>query len=433
MADPLSVAGTAVGIVSLGIQVTQSVHDYYVSFKSQPSDTSQLLQKLKDLQALLGQLLSHLLTDRKARPGDDVVLQRIRSNLEKLDAGILKLKFEAEKFHLQTPAEGFQAAIKTTARRLAYPFKIATLQGLEKEIENLKSHVSLALSLLQQKTVDRLEDDVENVKAVLDTVRSSQISSEIRDWLDAPDASVDFQEACRKKYPGTGLWLVNDSTFRGWLEHPSSFLWLRGFAGSGKSVLCSTAIQYTSRHHVGTLKAGSRVGIAFFFFAFSDDSKQSASSMLRALVMQLADQLQTTPPVLQHLYEKHRRGSPPDLGLLDCLRQIVRAFGEVYIFLDALDESPQDTYRDSVMETIADIRGWSEPCLHLLVTSRGAVDIRDGLQAAPSEIVNMSNGDVGKDIAVFVTQFLQRNPRLQKWKSCHSQIEETLINKADGV
>ncbi|KAF6806499.1 vegetative incompatibility protein HET-E-1 [Colletotrichum sojae] len=379
MGDPLSVAGSAVSIVSLGIQVTQSVYDYYVSFKSQPSNTSQLLQKLKDLQALLGQLLSHLLNDRKARPGDDDVLQSIQSNLDQLNAGIHKLKLEAERFHLETPAEGIQAAIKNNTRRLAYPFKLATLQSLENEIEDLKNQVSLSLSLLQQKTDDRLEDDVENVKALLETVRTSQISSEVRDWIDAPDASIDFQEACRKKHPGTGLWFINGPAFRGWLEQPSSFLWLRGFAGSGKSVLCSTSIQCTFRYHSRTLEAGSRVGIAFFFFAFSDDSKQSASSMLRALVMQLADQLQTTPPALEHLYKKHKRGSPPEMGLLDCLRQIVRAFGEVYIFLDALDESPQDSYRDSVLEMIADIRGWSEPGLHLLVTSRGTVDIRDGL------------------------------------------------------
>lgn len=425
--------GSVVGIVSLGIQVTQSVHDYYVSFKSQQSDTRLLLQKLKDLQALFGQLLSHLLADRKSRPEDDCVIQSIRSTLQQCDAGIQKLKLEAEKFHLQTPAGGIQAAVKSTTRRLAYPFRQATLQGLEKDIEDLKSHVSLALSLLQQKTVDRLEDDVGKITEVLDSVRISQVSSEIRDWLDAPDASIGFQEACRKKHPGTGLWLINGPTFRGWLEQPSSFLWLKGFAGSGKSVLCSTSIQYTLRHHGGAYESGSRVGIAFFFFAFSDDSKQSASSMLRALVMQLADQLETTPLILKHLYEKHKRGSPPDLGLLDCLRQIVRMFGDVYIFLDALDESPQNIYRDSVLETIGDIRGWSEPGLHLLVTSRGAVDIRDGLQAAPSEIVNMSNSNVDKDIAVFVTQFLQSNPRLQKWKSCHSWIEETLINKADGV
>ncbi len=56
-------------------------------------------------------------------------------------------------------------------------------------------------------------------------------------------------------------------------------MWLNGFAGSGKSVLCSTAIQFALRHR----RSDPNVGIAFFYFTFNDESKQDVSAMLRAL------------------------------------------------------------------------------------------------------------------------------------------------------
>ena len=49
-------------------------------------------------------------------------------------------------------------------------------------------------------------------------------------------------------------------------------MWLNGFAGSGKSVLCSTAIQFALRYR----KSDPKVGIAFFYFTFNDESKQEA-------------------------------------------------------------------------------------------------------------------------------------------------------------
>src|SRR5205085_11269328 len=57
-------------------------------------------------------------------------------------------------------------------------------------------------------------------------------------------------------------------------------------SGCGKSVLCSTAIQYTFRHR----RSDPDVGIAFFYFTFNDESKQDESAILRALLLQLSGQ-----------------------------------------------------------------------------------------------------------------------------------------------
>ncbi|KAF6809191.1 hypothetical protein CSOJ01_07069 [Colletotrichum sojae] len=144
-------------------------------------------------------------------------------------------------------SNGSNTTIKATGRRLEYPFRQSTLQKLDQDIDGLVSHLSFALSILQQKTINDIQDDLEDSRALVDVVRAFQISDKIQDWLRAPDASVDFNSNYKKRRLGTGLWLVQSPKFKTWLDRPGSFLWLRGFAGCGKSVLCSTAIQHTLR------------------------------------------------------------------------------------------------------------------------------------------------------------------------------------------
>lgn len=64
---------------------------------------------------------------------------------------------------------------------------------------------------------------------------------------------------------GTGLWFVMGDRFKQWLSKANSILWLHGFAGCGKSVLPSTAIQYTFlEKEKKKAQATKSVGVAFF-------------------------------------------------------------------------------------------------------------------------------------------------------------------------
>jgi len=107
---------------------------------------------------------------------------------------------------------------------------------------------------------------------------------------------------------------------------------------------------------------------------------QDTSAMLRALVLQLSGQRYDNHALLSRLYNSYRNVMPPDLALMGCLRQLVRAFGDVYIILDALDESLRSKYRGDVLQALVDMRAWSEPGIHLLVTSREEPEIRDVLR-----------------------------------------------------
>ncbi|KAE9398926.1 hypothetical protein BT96DRAFT_715975 [Gymnopus androsaceus JB14] len=58
-------------------------------------------------------------------------------------------------------------------------------------------------------------------------VMPNDTKTEIRDWLKAPDCSVNFQTAVDKKTNGTGQWIVNHSKYKNWKEN-STVLWIQG-------------------------------------------------------------------------------------------------------------------------------------------------------------------------------------------------------------
>lgn len=426
MADAL---GTIVGVISLGIQVADGLVKYYAAYKDRESDTAHTVKRLTQLLSLF-ELLRTQLESRTFRSDEQSLLDAIERAIRDCKDLIHELQRETEKFtNAPASATGIVAAARTAGRRLAYPFRQSTLQKLDEDVDELCAHLTLALQVLQHQDIGSVQDELKDTKALLEMMRATQVSSEIRDWLKAPDASINYNDACKKKHPGTGAWFIKSPQFTAWLGTPNSFLWLNGFAGCGKSVLASTATQHTFRHR----KGNPRIGIAFFYFTFNDESKQDTSAMLRALILQLVSQLGGQDTIVSQLHQSHRGATPQDRALLDCLKSLIGKFDEVYIILDALDESPRHKHREDLLLALEDVRRWSKPGLHLLVTSRDEQDIREQLNPPVEQIVPMKNASIDSDIASFVSSYLRDNRRLRKWEKYYDQIEQALTQGARGV
>lgn len=97
MSDPLSVAGSVVGIVSLGIQVTQTLYNYYNAFAIAESDVAHILTKLESLLELLDSLHRQL-KDRKFRSNDRHVLALVEQHVQECEDCIEDLRDHTEKF-----------------------------------------------------------------------------------------------------------------------------------------------------------------------------------------------------------------------------------------------------------------------------------------------------------------------------------------------
>ncbi|KAL4769179.1 hypothetical protein BDW60DRAFT_210265 [Aspergillus nidulans var. acristatus] len=427
MVDPLSIASGTAGLLSLGIQVTQGLVNFYTTYKDKDVDLAKITQNLESLQSIF-RALYIAVNERRSQAGTQDLLQEVDKAVRDCEEIITELQSECEKFRRDSAAS-FTDRVKVAGRRAAYPFRKSTIQKLEEDISDIRDNLSLALDVLQLNSHIQIEDSISEIKSLVERINASQLSFTIRDWLMAPDASVNHNATCAKCHPSTGLWFINGNHFQTWLEERNSFLWLNGFAGCGKSVLCSTAIQHTFR----AMRQRHGVGIAFFYFSFTDEAKQDDNGMLRALLLQLSGQLQDGERNLEQLHALHGSGSPPVEAMLDCLRSFLKRFRDTYILLDALDESPRDCKREHVLRAIQIMRDWSIPGLHLLVTSRNVVDIRESLLPSPDQDLPLRNSEIDRDIANFVTYQLENDAKLQKWKQRHHEIEAKLTAAAQGV
>jgi hypothetical protein len=181
------------------------------------------------------------------------------------------------------------------------------------------------------------------------------------------------------------------------------------------------------------MKHENRVGIAFFYFSFTDESKQKDHDMLRALLLQLSAQLQDGEKELEQLHTLYKSRTPPLEALLNSLRSLLSRFRDSYILLDALDESPEGRHRDGVIGVIQVIRGWCLPSVHLFVTSRDLGDIRESLNPSGDCDISMKNSGIDKDIANFVSYQLDNDPKLHRWKALRSDIQSKLTMGAQGM
>ena len=209
MTDPITVAGTTVGVISLGIQATQFLVDFYDKYRDQNAGLIHTITRLDHLSDTF-QCLRKTVSDRRFQ-GNERMIDMIEASVKDCEGLIQELQDECQKF--SKTSKGVPAAVKLAGRRATYPFRQSTLQKLDEDISEIRDNLSSALDVLQLQDSKKIQDDVTNIRVLSNSIRTTQISSNLHQWLNAPDASIDHEAACVKKHPGTGKWLVKSERF----------------------------------------------------------------------------------------------------------------------------------------------------------------------------------------------------------------------------
>ena len=155
--------------------------------------------------------------------------------------------------------------------------------------------------------------------------------------------------------------------------------------------------------------------------------------MLRALLLQLSNQVQNHNEDLTELHNSYNTGVPPSPVLIAYLRRLIQRFCHVYIILDALDENPRSGSREHVLDALETMRNWGLQCLHLLVTSRDEPDIRESFDLLPAYQVKMQNSGIDKDIRDFISARLDTDRRLKNVLPYRERVQESLAARAKGM
>ncbi|PGH13486.1 hypothetical protein AJ79_03616 [Helicocarpus griseus UAMH5409] len=166
--------------------------------------------------------------------------------------------------------------------------------------------------------------------------RNETLRQNVDKWLSATDLSSKHAIAKSKRQGNTALWFVESDSFLEWKSSTTSFCWLHGILGSGKTVMSSVIIEHI-RH---LCLSNSASALAYFYFDYNDPDRTTPESMIRSLIRQLLNQRPDMPKDLRNLYEMFKEGDVgPEIGkLVEVLQGIIKDMNEVYFVLDALDE-----------------------------------------------------------------------------------------------
>lgn len=254
---------------------------------------------------------------------------------------------------------------------------------------------------------------------------------QVLDWLSAPDPSTNFDDAQNQHVLGTGSWLLQSDTFENWKAIPQSVLWLYGKPGCGKTILCSSVVESVSQlcqvQHCSSM--------AYFFFDFTDQSKQMTEKWLCAVLFQLVVEDPKAWETVYASFTQHSSGArQPNLrSLSTMLHSILESDSgrTYYLIIDAVDEASS---RSELLDTISEVVNWKLPNVQLFLTSREDKDIADSLERLVTEKIRIHDVVVDADISTYVSRSLRVDQKLRKWPAnVRDDITVALTEKSNGM
>ena len=191
-------------------------------------------------------------------------------------------------------------------------------------------------------------------------------------------------------------------------------------------------------------KAG-KASMAYFYFDFRDVNKQGLRDLVLSILTQLSAPSGPRCDVLSDLYSAHDQGKkqPSDSALAECLKQMLAHSDHLptYLIIDALDESPNTSGipspRERALQLLKELVDLRLPNLHICVTSRPEIDIRDVLESLTSCRVSLHDQSGQKqDIVDYVKSVVYSNsePIMRRWRTEDKELViEVLSERADGM
>jgi len=183
--------------------------------------------------------------------------------------------------------------------------------------------------------------------------------------------------------------------------------------------------------------------LAFFYCDFREDQKQDLRGLLSSLLVQLCHQSDSYCDFLLKFYSEHAEGlqHPSDNELTRCFTNLLELPGHapVYLIVDALDECPNttalETPREKVLNLIEKLIESRFPDLHICVTGRPEVDIKDILEPLCFRSVSLHD-QRGQtiDIGDYIRFVVYSDPKMRRWRMEDKELViNVLMKRANGM
>src|SRR5579863_9607394 len=194
------------------------------------------------------------------------------------------------------------------------------------------------------------------------------------------------------------------------------------------SFLSSTIIQ-----EIEAMCKAEQASMAYFYFDYRDANKQNLHGLVSSILTQLSAGSGPFCNILLPLYLDHGRGKrqPSDTVLDQCLKQMLTLPDQppVYLIIDALDEC-SDSYgipsaRQRVVQIVRDLVELRLPNLHICITSRREIDIREVLDPLTTRRISLHDQSGQKrDIEDYIRSvvYSDSEPSMKRWRTRDKEL-----------
>ncbi|KAL2126810.1 hypothetical protein VTI74DRAFT_191 [Chaetomium olivicolor] len=279
--------------------------------------------------------------------------------------GDLKLVTDAEAAVQNDTAQSFQEQTKTSLGKL-----VEHAEGMEKRLGDIHQDIRDFISLQKDARRDDTEAACHRDLRVVDPQHDMERIEKSKDEL------LDDAYKWILRTPEYAAFTNWDD--RGYDCPPRRLLWLKGHAGTGKTMLMIGLIRQLSHQPVALSPA-----LSFFFCQGTDTALNNATAVLRSLIWLL---LLQQPYLISHLLQKYKK-SGADLfrdqnafiALSEAFRNMLKdpQLSPVYLAVDALDECAQG--RKDLIDLISTSLILSQN-VKWLISSRPEVDLLAALK-----------------------------------------------------
>ena len=177
-----------------------------------------------------------------------------------------------------------------------------------------------------------------------------------------------------------------------------------------------------------------KIAVAYYYFDFTDPSKQTGFDFLRSVLSQIALEKPHAFEVASNLYTQCNSGQeqPTMSSLLDSILEAATAFEHLYIVIDAVDESPRDSHRETVLEIVENLSK-HEFC-HIAAASREEIDISSKFSNIGAIEVKIAGPGIKSDIHRYITGQFASDAKLKKFPAELKNVaQDVLSRKANGM
>lgn len=436
MADPLSIAASIAGLLSLADIVFLRLSKYIKSAKNAEQEISDLCKEVNSVGGTVN-MLSRLATSLEAE-GDSPIQGFRMHHIDGCATILCEIVNKTKKYEDKPGGK---------LKRLTWPFFSSETKKMLADLSRHKENMNLALSATsldallrylakeeeRNRTTAVILADVQKTKEIAVRIRETAQRERVLDFFLIYNPQSDYEMSVKLRHPRTGLWLERHSSFQQWLQNQTSRLWLSGIPGAGKTVLAGSIIGHA------LVRSSETVAVGFFFCDYKNEVTQSSVNILGALAYQLAIQSEEAYSMLEEYYsELHPdRGLPRSANPEDLRRIIIRmsqVFERTYLVVDGLDECGD--HAEDIVEALCDVAENSDD-LSMALLSRDEDDIQRHLRDTANNFHNIEIAAHTEDITEFLTSEVERRVRNKKLEfedlSLKAEILESLVAGARGM